>query len=151
MKKTKRHFKIIKLIKEEEIQTQDELSDRLREEGFDVTQATVSRDIKQLKLVKISTQGGEYRYSLPSTLRKNDNLTSRTERMFKDSLISIDYSENIIVIKTLSGLAQGIASLLDNIKLDKVIGTIAGDDTILMIIKPKSAVLDVIVRLESFL
>ncbi len=147
--KSKRHLKIIKLIKEDEIQTQDELANRLNEEGINVTQATVSRDIKQLQLIKVPTKEGKYKYSLPPDSKKKVNLPRRMKRMFEDSVIDIDYSENLIVIKTLPGTAQGVASLLDNSEWKRVIGTIAGDDTILMIIKPKSAVPDVIAKLES--
>ncbi len=147
--KSKRHLKIMELVDNEDIHTQDELTSRLEEEGIEVTQATVSRDIKQLGLLKISLEDGGYKYSLPPKSRDKVNVTSRRRRMFEDSVINIDFSENLVIINTLPGIAQGVAALLDNTKLDHVIGTIAGDDTILMVVKPKEAVNDVIDRLEE--
>jgi transcriptional regulator of arginine metabolism len=137
------------LVQDEDIHTQDELASRLEEEGIEVTQATVSRDIKQLGLIKIPLDDGGYKYSLPPKQKDNININSRMKRMFEDSVSSIDYSENLVVINTLPGTAQAVASLIDNTEWKNVLGTIAGDDTILMIVKPKSAVTNVIERLKS--
>ncbi|WP_027340047.1 arginine repressor [Halonatronum saccharophilum] len=147
--KSKRHLKIMDLVKDKAVQTQEDLTNALKEEGIDVTQATISRDIKQLGLIKIPMKGGGYKYSLPPKQREKINATSRMKRMFQDSVVNIDYSENLIVINTLPGTAQGIAALLDSTEWDKVIGTIAGDDTILIIVKPKDAVDKVLEKLES--
>jgi transcriptional regulator of arginine metabolism len=147
--KSKRHLKIVELVQEEEIQTQKELAQRLREEGIDVTQATVSRDIKQLGLIKVPIQEGGYKYSLPPNYKEKVNVRSRMKRMFEDSVTEINFSENLIVVTTLPGTAQGIASLIDNSELNNVIGTIAGDDTIVLIIKPREKVKSVLNRLEE--
>lgn len=137
------------LVQDEDIHTQDELASRLEEEGIEVTQATVSRDIKQLGLIKIPIDNGGYKYSLPPQQKDNININSRMKRMFEDSVSRIDYSENLVVINTLPGTAQAVASLIDNTEWKNVLGTIAGDDTILLIIKSKSAVTSVIERLKS--
>ncbi|MCK8826617.1 arginine repressor [Natroniella acetigena] len=147
--KSKRHLKIMELVKEEEIQTQEQLAVRLREEGFNITQATVSRDIKQLGLIKKPIGEGGYKYSLSPNQREKVNINSRIKRVFQDSVVKIDYSDNLVVVKALPGTAPGVAALLDNSEWEHVIGTIAGDDTILMIVKPKDAVKDVIESLES--
>ncbi|AGB40539.1 arginine repressor [Halobacteroides halobius DSM 5150] len=147
--KSKRQLKIIELVEEEEIQTQSKLAKRLKEEGIEVTQATVSRDIKQIGLIKVPMQEGGYKYSLPPQQKKKINVQGRMKRMFQDSVVEIDYSSNLIVVNTLPGAAQGIAALFDNIKLDKVIGTIAGDDTVLLIVKPEEAVPEVMDELNQ--
>ncbi|WP_018249976.1 arginine repressor [Orenia marismortui] len=147
--KSKRHIKIMELVENEDIHTQDELTTRLEEEGIEVTQATVSRDIKQLGLIKVPIEGGGYKYYLPPQPKEKVNVTSRMKRMFEDSVIDINFSENLVVINTLPGTAQAIAALLDNTTWDNVIGTIAGDDTILMVVKPKNAVESVIDKLEN--
>ncbi|GAB6099005.1 arginine repressor [Halanaerocella petrolearia] len=146
--KSKRQLKIIELVEEENIQTQSELAHRLQQEGIKVTQATVSRDIKQIGLIKVPMRDGGYKYSLPPQHQEKINVHSRMKRMFQDSVIDIDYSENLIVVNTLPGAAQGIAALFDNSELNNVIGTIAGDDTIMLIVKPKEAVPKVMKELD---
>jgi len=135
-------------IQEEEISTQSELARKLRADGIDVTQATVSRDIKQLGLIKVPTNDQGYKYALPPE-QKQGNLKGRMERMFKDSIVEMGYSENLIVITTLPGAAQGVASLLDKVDWDGILGTVAGDDTILIIAKPKEAVSDIMDKLHD--
>ena len=120
----------------------------MRKKSIDVTQATVSRDIKELMLIKLPTGDGRYRYAFP--LEKNVIFSqSRMVRMFQDSVTSIDYSENIIVIKTLPGAANAVASTLDYAKWPEIIGTVAGDDNILAVIKPIQAVEDIVQRLKN--
>ena len=147
--KSKRQLKIMEVIKEQEIQTQQELAAKLRQEGIEVTQATVSRDVKQLGLIKVPSKDGGYKYSLPPRHKEKVNATSRMKRMFQDSVVNLDYSENLIVVNTLPGTAQGVAALIDNSDWKHVIGTIAGDDTIMLVIKPKKKVEAVIEKLES--
>ncbi len=134
--KTWRCKQIVEIIKEKNIGTQEELVQELLQAGFKVTQATISRDIKELGLIKVPGGDGVSRYALPGdTLnRKNDD---RIKRLFKSSVVSIDSSENLVIIKTLPGEAQGVASAVDNAEWPEIIGTVAGDDTILVIIKPK--------------
>ncbi len=148
--KAVRQAKIKAIIENTIIETQDDLADALREQHISVTQATVSRDIKELMLVKVPIGDGRYRYSFPA--EKNIVFSeSRMSRMFKDSVMNIDSSENIIVIKTLPGTANAVCSSLDYAKWPEVIGTVAGDDNILVVIKPKSAVPRVIKKLEMMI
>ena len=145
--KSIRHTRIKDIIENKVIETQEELAEELRKKSIDVTQATVSRDIKELMLIKLPTGDGRYRYAFP--LEKNVVFSqSRMVRMFQDSVTSIDYSENIIVIKTLPGAANAVASTLDYAKWPEIIGTVAGDDNILAVIKPIQAVEDIVQRLK---
>ena len=146
--KSIRHTRIKDIIENKVIETQEELAEELRKKSIDVTQATVSRDIKELMLIKLPTGDGRYRYAFP--LEKNVVFSqSRMVRMFQDSVTSIDYSENIIVIKTLPGAANAVASNLDYAKWPEIIGTVAGDDNILAVIKPIQAVEDIVQRLKN--
>lgn len=142
-----RHAKIREIIDSEVIETQDELASALRKQHIVVTQATVSRDIKELNLIKVPTGEGKYRYAYP--LDKNFVFSKgRMARMFQDSVIGMDYSENIIVVKTLPGTANAVASTLDYAQWPEIIGTVAGDDNILVVVKPIGAVGDIMKRLE---
>ena len=146
--KSIRHTRIKDIIENKVIETQEELAEELRKKSIDVTQATVSRDIKELMLIKLPTGDGRYRYAFPT--EKNVVFSqSRMVRMFQDSVTSIDYSENIIVIKTLPGAANAVASTLDYAKWPEIIGTVAGDDNILAVIKPIQAVEDIVQRLKN--
>ncbi|MEQ8237325.1 MAG: arginine repressor [Syntrophomonadaceae bacterium] len=139
--KTRRHFAIREILQSERISTQEELCEELRNRGYDVTQATVSRDIKELSLVKIP-DGSGYRYALPEIQsRKTSNV--RMRRVFQDSVVGYNHSENIVVIKTLPGAAQSIASLIDSLDNPLILGTVAGDDTIFMVIKNREAIVEV--------
>lgn len=133
--KARRHLKIREIIATEEIDTQEELVDLLKEAGFNVTQATVSRDIKELHLIKVPLDDGRYKYSLPADQKFNPY--QKLKRLLSDSFIGIDYSENLIVLKTLPGNANAIGALIDNIQWDGIMGTICGDDTCLIICKTK--------------
>ncbi|KMK77002.1 transcriptional regulator AhrC/ArgR [Alkalihalobacillus pseudalcaliphilus] len=135
MNKGQRHIKIRDLITNNEIETQDELVERLKSEGYNVTQATVSRDIKELHLVKVPMIDGRYKYSLPADQRFNP--LQKLKRALMDSFVNVDLTENLIVMKTLPGNANSIAILIDNLDWPEVMGTICGDDTILIICKDK--------------
>lgn len=135
MNKAQRHIKIREIISQYDIETQDELVDKLREAGFHVTQATVSRDIKELHLVKVPTPDGRYKYSLPVDVRTNPH--QKLKRLLMDCFVSIDHAENLIVLKTLPGNAHAVAVLIDNLDWPEIMGTLAGDDTILIICKEK--------------
>lgn len=131
--KTRRHAKILDLIKEHDIDTQDELLRCLRENGFDVTQATVSRDIKELRLVKTLSSKGKYRYS---TGRDNaKSISSKFYSLFSDSVVSVESAQNIIVIKCITGMAQAVCAAMDTLNFSGVVGTLAGEDTILVVCK----------------
>lgn len=131
MKKNARHTKILELIEKYEIDTQQTLTDKLIEEGFAVTQTTVSRDIRALKLVKGMTKRGTYKYVLPETRR--ENLAPTGKSAIYDSVLSVASAQNLVVVRTLSGMANAMAVCIDSIEHEKSLGSIAGDDTILII------------------
>ena len=148
--KALRHAKIKDIIENNAIETQEDLAEALRRQHIEVTQATVSRDIKELMLVKVPSGDGRYRYAYP--LEKSMVFSkNRMTRMFQDSVTGIDHSENIIVIKTLPGTANAVASTLDYAKWPEIIGTVAGDYNILVVIKPKEAVPKIIKKLEMMI
>jgi len=146
--KVLRHAKIKEIIDHSEVETQEELAEALRKDGIEVTQATVSRDIKELRLIKVPTGDGRYRYAFPMDQSMVFS-QSRMERMFRDSVTGIDSSQNIVVIKTLPGTANAVASTIDCARWPEIIGTVAGDDNILIVVKPMDAVGRVIERLQS--
>ncbi|WP_027719257.1 arginine repressor [Desulfovirgula thermocuniculi] len=146
--KAMRQRKILEIIRERVIATQEELARALREAGFPVTQATVSRDIRELGLVKVPLDQNSFRYAPPGEAvppRRDERL----KRLLRTSVQYIDCSENLVVIKTLPGEAQGVASALDQAAWPEIIGTVAGDDTILAVVKPKKMVLKVLKRLSE--
>ncbi|WLR49729.1 transcriptional regulator ArgR [Bacillus tianshenii] len=131
MNKGQRHIKIRELITNNDIETQDELVDRLKNAGFNVTQATVSRDIKELHLVKVPMMDGRYKYSLPADQRFNP--LQKLKRALMDAFVRIDSASHLLVMKTLPGNANAIGALIDNLDWEEILGTICGDDTILII------------------
>ncbi|MEG0797598.1 MAG: arginine repressor [Acidaminococcaceae bacterium] len=131
--KLTRHEKIKEIVEKQMIETQYDLARTLRANGIDVTQATVSRDIKELMLIKVPDATGRYRYAFPK--EHGSMLTQgRLERTFQDSIVSIRISENLVVIRTLPGTAQAVAYAVDYMKWPEVLGTVAGDDTIFVAI-----------------
>lgn len=146
--KARRQKKIQELIASEAIRTQEELAQKLLESGFNVTQATISRDIKEMGLLKIPGSDDEYRYALQSEGNSANNM-ERLKWMFKETVTYFDYSENIVVIKTLPGNAPALALIFDNIAWKEVIGTVAGDDTVFLLIKPKDQVEAIFSRLTQ--
>lgn len=130
--KSKRHAAILEAIRSRAIGTQSELTEYLRERGMSVTQATVSRDIKDLRLVKTPAGPGQYRYTAPQERGAGD-VARRARRMFTEFVVEMDYSENLIVIKTTPGSAQGVAASVDELGWPEILGTVAGDDSILVI------------------
>ena len=134
--KVKRQSKILELIRENDIETQEMLADLLNKAGFNVTQATVSRDIRELKLTKATMQSGKQKYV--ATAKERSFVTERLNRVFRDGIVSIDYAQNIVVIKTLIGMAMAVAAALDSMENSEIMGTIAGDDTIFCVVKNES-------------
>ena len=132
--KSNRHAKIIEVINENAIGTQEELADRLNALGFKVTQATVSRDIRDLKLTKVSTDGGRQKYAL-LTPEKDTVINEKYMRVLKDGYVSMDNAMNILVIKTVAGMAMAVAAAVDAMEWEEVVGCIAGDDTIMCAIR----------------
>ena len=148
--KSKRHLKILNLIKNEDIGTQQELVARLHESGIEVTQATVSRDIKKLGLIKVPDGHGGYKYSLSSTRSKGD-VKDWMKKMIQDFVVEMDYSENIIVLKTIIGTASGLGAAIDNSKWEKILGTVAGEDTILLVVKDRKYTEEVFNQIKELL
>ena len=132
MKKS-RHQKIKELIEQYEIETQEELADKLREAGYAVTQATVSRDIRELKLSKVPMGDGKQKYTI--LIHSDHYLSDKYIRVLKDGFVSMDMAQNILVVKTVSGMAMAVAAALDAMKLKEIVGSIAGDDTIMMAVR----------------
>ena len=131
--KTKRQTKMLELIKKHDIETQEELSDYLQKEGYQVTQATVSRDIREMKLTKIATEKGRQKYAV---ITGNDTeVTERLTRVFKEAVLKMDYAQNMIVVKTLDGMGMAVAVALDNMQNSEILGTIAGDDTVFCVVR----------------
>ena len=147
--KSRRQEKIINLVTRYEIDTQEELIGMLRREGYDVTQATVSRDIRELKLTKVLTGRGSYRYTVSS---KNESVPSiKFNRALVNSILSVEYAINNIVIKTYPGLATAVATGLDSIDSTDILGCVAGDDTIIMVVKSENAAKDISTRIHALL
>lgn len=130
--KLERHSKIVELIGKYEIDTQEELAERLREAGFTVTQATVSRDIRELKLTKVAMDNGRQRYTV---MQSQSSYTDKYIRILRDGYMSMDRAQNIIVIKTVSGMAMAVAASLDALHMHELVGCIAGDDTIMCAVR----------------
>jgi transcriptional regulator of arginine metabolism len=149
MMKAQRHIKIREIIATKDIETQEELVEELKKAGYNVTQATVSRDIKELHLVKVPTNNGRYKYSLPADQRFNP--LQKLKRMLTESFVGIEKSENLIVMKTLPGNANAVGALIDNLDWPEIIGTIAGDDTILIICQDREKVPELVNRFIDML
>jgi transcriptional regulator of arginine metabolism len=133
MKKYTRQTKILELISKSEVETQEELAEGLKAMGIDVTQATISRDIKELRLVKVMSKSGKYKYATIG--QSQEGITDRLNKIFENSIVSIDNAMNIIVIKTIPGAAQICASAIDYMGVDEVVGTLAGDDNVFVAIR----------------
>ena len=149
MKKYTRQRIVLDLIENVEIETQEELADYLLEKGIEITQATISRDIKELRLVKVLTSNGKYKYATIDNQYEGAN--ERLAKILKSSVLSVDRAENIIVIKTLPGAAQVCASAVDNFKIEGIVGTIAGDDTIFIVISRSDMVESALNNIQNLL
>jgi transcriptional regulator of arginine metabolism len=147
--KYSRHAKILELIEKYDIETQEELAEKLREHGMDVTQATVSRDIKELRLIKVMSDNGFYRYA--SISRNETNISNKLLTVFTESFVSCDYANNIVVVKTLPGMAQASASAVDALKWPEVLGTIAGDDTIMIVCRAEKIAEEIVIKFNRMI
>jgi transcriptional regulator of arginine metabolism len=147
--KARRHAKILELIRSNILETQEELVEALSRHGIPVTQATISRDIKELQLTKIPVGDGGYRYSLPE--EQPAGSLDKRRRLFRDSVLGVDFSDNLIVVRALPGTAPGVASAIDHFNWPEMIGSVAGDDTVLVICKPASASVLVVDRLKDLM
>lgn len=147
--KSRRHAKILDIITEYPIETQDELLTRLKDEGYKATQATISRDIKDLRLVKTLGSDGKYRYV--SASKNSTDIRSNFSSLFASSVNSIDFAQNIVVIKTLSGMAQAVCAALDSNDYKAVVGTIAGDDTIFIVCRSSQLAVNLTEELKKLI
>ena len=141
--KTKRHSKIVELINAFDIETQEELAQKLEESGFVVTQATVSRD---LKLSKVILGDGRQKYSL---MPKQDGISEKYVRILREAFVSMDMAQNILVLKTVSGMAMAVAAALDSMQMSEIVGCIAGDDTIMAAIRSTDDTVVVMERIRK--
>ena len=147
--KTKRQAKILELIRKNDIETQEELSDYLEREGYQVTQATVSRDIRELKLTKVAMSSGRQKYAAWETA--GEELSEKYIRVLKDGFVSMDMAQNILVIRTVSGMAMAVAAVLDTFHLKEIVGSIAGDDTIMCAVRSTEDTVAVMERLKKLI
>ncbi len=146
--KASRHAKLLEIIETNDIKTQDELNDLLNKEGYNSTQATISRDLRELKITKMAVPGGELKYVRLQEQESSNAL--RYKRVLRDGILSMESSENIIVIKTVAGLAMAVAAALDNVGLYGVVGSIAGDDTIFCVIRAREMAEEVIESISKY-
>lgn len=150
--KSKRQSRILEIINANNIETQDELILELHRSGYEVTQATVSRDIKELGLVKVSTKDKSYKYSIPSPhTTESMRVSAKYRNIIRETVISIDGAENLVVVKTYSGMAQAAAAAIDGMGWSDIVGSIAGDDTILVVIRSSERAVDFIARFKETL
>lgn len=141
MIKNKRHEKIIDIITNKDIETQEELADELRSAGFDVTQATVSRDIKILKLIKISTNSGTYKYGVLNNQEFNEvTKIERYKTIIASSILSMEQIDKVLVIRTLPGAASVVGEVIDSLNLDDIAGNVAGDNTIFVMVRNENSI-----------
>ena len=136
--KSQRQAKIMEIISTRNVETQEQLLEALQQEGFRGTQATISRDIKELRIVKELTNFGTYRYTT-STNEMTGSFSTRLNTIFKECVVGYDYAQNIIVIRTLPGLASAAGSAIDAMNLSAVVGTLAGDDTVMVVMRDNNA------------
>ena len=132
--KNDRQRRILEIVEQEPIDTQEQLQQKLLEQGVSCTQATISRDIKQLHLIKEPIGQGRYRYTV-SSQRNRLNVADKLRSIFRESIVSVDFAQNIVVIKTMAGLANAAAAALDGMNVPDMVGTLAGDDTALLVMK----------------
>ena len=144
--KTKRQSKILELIRKNDIETQEELLAHLIKDGYAVTQATVSRDIREMKLTKVSVNGGKQKYTaLNDTV---EDLSEKYVRVLRDGFVSMDMAQNILVIKTVSGMAGAVCASIDAMNIHEIVGSIAGDDTIMCAIRTTEDTVAIMKRLR---
>ena len=147
--KLERQAEILRLIHEYDIETQEELAEKLMESGYRVTQATVSRDIREMKLMKTAGENGHLRYALLQT--SGTDTAARYVRVLRDAFVSMDTADNILVIKTAPGMAMAAAAVLDEMNWGEIVGSIAGDNTIMCAVRSRQEALRVMDRLKKML
>ena len=148
--KNDRQTAVLQIIEETAVETQEQLMQLLAVRGFACTQATVSRDIKQLHLVKAPAGQGKYRYAV-SDHGSKIHVADKLQTIFRESIVNVDFAQNLVVIHTMSGLANGAAAALDGMKIDQLIGTLAGDDTVLLIMRDNESAAELATSIKSML
>ena len=149
--KKNRQMKVLEIISKHEVETQDELIELLKAEEYYVTQATISRDIRELDLIKISTPRGTYKYTVSSHAENEKKKTSHLGNALVSSLVSIDFANNIIVVKTVPGMSNAIAIEIERIHMPEMLGCVAGDDTVIMVMRNEGTAMDISARLRELL
>ena len=147
--KTRRHSKILELIQQHNIDTQEELLKLLRAEGYDVTQATVSRDIKELRLVKTLANDGKYKYSTGKS--ESSDISLKFFSLFADSVLSVEFAGNMVALKCMTGRAQAVCAAMDSMQWDGVVATLAGDDTIFILVRNEAAAINLVTELKKIM
>ncbi|MCI5516253.1 arginine repressor [Roseburia sp. MUC/MUC-530-WT-4D] len=145
--KTRRQSKILELIQKNDIETQEELSAYLVKEGYKVTQATVSRDIREMKLTKVALSNGRQKYVALNDAR--EDMSEKYVRVFRDGFVSMDMAQNILVIKTVSGMASAVCAAIDAMQIHEIVGSIAGDDTIMCAIRTVDDTVSIMKKLRK--
>lgn len=147
--KISRQSKIIELINKYDIETQEDLAERLMKDGYNVTQATVSRDIRDLKLTKVTIDDGRQKYIV---LKNTDpDISEKYTRVLRDGFVSMDMAQNILVVKTVPGMAMAVAAALDALQMNSIVGCIAGDDTVMCAIRTKEETITVMEKLNKLI
>ena len=149
MKKYDRHNKILEIIGEYNVQTQEDLIARLKEAGFTTTQATISRDIRELKLVKVSAEDGNYKYAVSN--HEEIKISAKYVNIIRDTVTSVDYANNFVVLKTYSGMAQAAAAAVDGMNWNEIVGCIAGDDNIFVLMRDVEASIELVGKFRKIL
>jgi transcriptional regulator of arginine metabolism len=144
-----RHAKILEIIGNNVIETQEELAEKLKEQGMDVTQATVSRDIKDLRLIKVMSSDGKYKYATFN--QAESQASNRLITILTEAYVSSDYANNIVVVKTLSGMAQAAASAIDSLRFQDILGSIAGDDTLIMVCRAEKIAEEIVDKFNKMI
>ncbi len=147
--KVKRQAKILEIIQRQPVDTQEELQNLLKTEGFHVTQATVSRDIKEMRLIKMLDPNGRYRYSVER--REGMQISSKFHSLFADAVLTVQFAGNIVVIKCLNGMAQAVCAAMDALHWDGLIGTLAGDDTFIGVAASEQKAMELTEELKKLL
>lgn len=152
MSKLLRQKALIDLITGNNVSTQQELQDKLRDAGFETTQATISRDIKELSLIKTVSSDGVYKYDIPSSIKdRGKSPNELLKNIFKEAVVSVNFAQNIVVIKCHVGMAQAVCAKLDNAEFNAVVGTLAGDDTIFVVLKSEAFAIEFVGMLNNYL
>lgn len=152
MSKLLRQKALIDLITGNNVSTQQELQDKLRDAGFEATQATISRDIKELSLIKTVSSDGVYKYDIPSSIKdRGKSPNELLKNIFKEAVVSVNFAQNIVVIKCHVGMAQAVCAKLDNAEFNAVVGTLAGDDTIFVVLKSEAFAIEFVGMLNNYL